>query len=86
MEESTKTETPNLSVRLCRKCVERSTEQGFKGVKRDQMALEFFCGVATALEESNFAVTAPEEWAALTRLLWLISIRGYIIVKELAAE
>jgi hypothetical protein len=65
---------------LAKSFIERSTELGYKGKKRDSAALDYFIGAAKLLE-----IDGDEEAANyLGRLAWLISIRGYKEVEEIA--
>lgn len=66
---------------LARRFVERSESLKYKGKKRDDAALDYFCGAAVLAEEmGNDAM--GEHLARICVLM--ISVRGYIAIKELA--
>ncbi|NVO13873.1 MAG: hypothetical protein HXX10_07540 [Rhodoplanes sp.] len=62
--------------------VERAEALGLKGVKRDTAALDFFCGAATLAELSG---NAEASRALSLAASLLVSVRGYMAVKQLAA-
>jgi hypothetical protein len=68
---------------LAKKFIERSNALKYSGVKRDNAALDYFCGAASMAELSG-NVPLMEH---LTRIITLlIAVRGYIAVAELARE
>lgn len=67
---------------LAKKFIERSNALKYSGVKRDNAALDYFCGAASMAELSG-NVPLMEH---LTRITLLIAVRGYIAVAELARE
>ena len=68
---------------LAEKFIERSKELKYSGVKRDNAALDYFCGAASMAELSGDTAL----YAHLGRIITLlIAVRGYIAVAELARE
>lgn len=76
-----------LSKAFAAKFIERSETLGYKGLKRDNAALDFYCGACAALQLLD-GVPSGEEPALVqmfgTQAVLLISVRGYVAVKELA--
>jgi hypothetical protein len=68
-------------VELAKRFIGRSEKLGYKGKARDKAALDFFCG-ALALAE---AIDTPLV-GVLGNNVFLISIRGFAHVKEMAEK
>jgi folate-dependent phosphoribosylglycinamide formyltransferase PurN len=69
-----------ITQRLAEQFIERVDALGYKGKRRDDAALDFFCGAASAAEALDPGLTAH-----LTRVVvHLIAIRGYMAVLALA--
>ena len=66
---------------MARLFIERAERFGWKGKKRDDLALEFFIGGAKAAE----AVSQPL-YGHLGNIIFLVGVRGYSEVLELAKE
>jgi hypothetical protein len=64
---------------MLRSCVERVDMLQLKGIKADREALAFCAGYAAALFHAGIKVD-------LSKLVWVISIRGMVEVRNLAAE
>lgn len=73
--------TATLTKALAQKFIERSEALGLKGKKRDDAALDFWCGAASALELSGRKLDADTlgRQAAL-----IVAVRGYFGVREMA--
>lgn len=65
---------------LAEKFTERANELGYKGKKRDDFALEYVVGAAVALS------LLPEPPFDLSKLVWIISIRGAFEFAKLATK
>lgn len=70
----------NMLQTLCVKFVERAEHFNLKGKKRDEQAIEFLVGAATALQVSNH----PEANHVLNCVAIIICVRGYAEVKRIA--
>jgi hypothetical protein len=64
---------------LAKSFIERSTELGYKGKKRDGAALDYFVGAVAWAQHTGDEAT---NW--LSRIAWLISVRGYSEVESIA--
>ena len=67
---------------LCVKFVERAEFQQLKGKKRDELAIEFLIGAATALQNAEH----PEANHVLNCVAMIIVVRGYAEVKRIAMD
>ena len=68
---------------LAKRFVERAEALGYKGKERDDAALDFFCGAAVGAE----IIGNQAEADRIGRVaVMMVSVRGYIAIKELAAE
>lgn len=72
----------NMLQTLCVKFVERAEFQQLKGKKRDELAIEFLIGAATALQVSNH----EEANHVLNCVAMIICVRGYGEVKRIADD
>lgn len=61
--------------------IERTRRFNWKGRKRDDLALEFFMGGAKAAE-----AVSPQLAQHLTNVIFLVAVRGYSEVLDLAKE
>jgi hypothetical protein len=67
---------------IAKRFVGRVKECGFKGKKRDELALEFFVGAAACAEgQGNEELTQH-----ILRIAMLVSVRGYSEVEVLAHD
>lgn len=66
---------------ICKQLVERAEQMRLKGKKRDEMAMEFIVGAATALEGAGHSEDAQHlaKFAS-----FLVSFRGFAAIKEMA--
>lgn len=65
--------------------IQRADALGYKGVKRDNAALDFYCGAATALAATTGDTVARARSNMLEKQArMLVSVRGYIAVMELS--
>lgn len=72
-----------LARTLARRFIERAEELGYKGKKRDDAALDYFVGAAVLAELQGNKLL----YEHLGRVaLFVIAVRGYFGVKELAAK
>lgn len=68
---------------LALRFIERAEALNYKGKKRDDAALDFFCGAACVIEANG----DPDLADHIGRVaVMLISVRGYFAVRELAAR
>ena len=77
-------ETPTMpAVRaICAAFVERSEALNYKGKRRDNAALDYMCGAATA---AQWAGKAQEPLAKhLATIVHLVAIRGYFELRRIA--
>jgi len=72
----------NMVQTIACKFVERSEALGYKGVKRDIAALDFFVGAASALRSAGH----PESEHVGSVAVMIIATRGYVEVKRIAVE
>ena len=72
--------TDSLARTLAKRFVERASALGLKGVKRDNAALDYFCGAASALEE----IGDPRAASIATTAALIVAVRGYMGVAEIA--
>ena len=72
-----------LARALARSFIKRAEALGYKGKKRDDAALDYFCGAAVLASESGNASLATHLGAlcALT-----ISVYGFVAVSQLATR
>ena len=68
---------------VARRFVERAAALELKGVKRDNAALDYFCGAAAGAELAGDPQLA-HSLGVIAALI--VSVRGYIGVQELANE
>ena len=70
----------NMLQTLCTRFVERAEHFEMKGKKRDEKAIEFLVGAATALQ----AINHPEANHVTNCVAMIICVRGYMEVKRIA--
>lgn len=68
---------------LARKFIGRADGLGYRGKKRDDAALDFFCGAAVAPDAAERGDLSQH---IHTVNALVIATRGYVAVRELAAE
>lgn len=68
---------------IAQRFVERAESLGYKGKKRDDAALDYWCGAAVAAEASGDA-NLGQRLANIAVLI--VAVRGYFGVKEMAAD
>lgn len=61
---------------------ERATSLGYKGKKRDAAALDYICGAATCAQAQGNAALLQH----LTKIAWLVSVRGAMGLASIAAK
>lgn len=75
-------ETKYVVVELAKSFIERSEALGYKGKKRDDAALDYFCGAAkTAQFLGNESLYQHLSVVVVT----IVSVRGFFGVNQLAA-
>lgn len=72
----------SLLIGLSRQFVRRSEALGLKGKKRDEAAMDFFCGAFAALEAMKHGVEASN---LATVIALVLSTRGYSEVEKWAS-
>lgn len=72
----------NMLQKLCVKFVTRAENFSMKGKKRDELAIEFLVGAASALQEINH----PEYEHVINCVAMIICVRGYGEVKRIADD
>jgi len=72
----------NMLQTLCIQFVERAEHFEMKGKKRDERAIEFLVGAATALQNTNH----EEAQHVLSCVAFIIAVRGYVEVKRIAMD
>jgi hypothetical protein len=74
--------TTYFATELAKSFIERAESLGYKGRKRDEAALDYFCGAAQAARfVGNDDLYQHLVWA----IFKIVSVRGYSGVKQLAA-
>lgn len=70
----------NMLQTLCTRFVERAEHFDMKGKKRDEKAIEFLVGAASALQATDH----PEYSHVINCVALIICVRGYAEVKRIA--
>lgn len=70
-----------ISSALANRFIERAEALGYKGKKRDDAALDYWCGAASLAEEFG---NAPLALALGGQAVHMIGVRGFFAIKELA--
>lgn len=71
-----------LNQQLAIKFVERAEALALKGKKRDDAALDFFTGAASMYAQEHPEIGVNNN--PLLAVVFIVSVRGYMAVKELA--
>lgn len=77
----TEVESREVIRQMARLFIERATNFGWKGKKRDDLALEFFMGAAKAVENLDEGL-----YKHLHAIVFLLAVRGYDEVLILAKD
>jgi hypothetical protein len=72
-----------LARKLAKQFIERAEALNYKGKRRDNAALDFWCGAATLAQQEERNDVA--EYLGRLAVL-LIAVRGYIAIRDLAKD
>ena len=75
-----------MAQKIAKAFIERSDHLSYKGKKRDDCALEFWCGAAVHAQHSG-APDAAEQYQYLATVGYMsVAVRGYMAIRELATD